>query len=99
MREQTRWLGFTLIELMIVIAILAMIVALLVNTVDLRPSYNIGDAVVIKAYRDKKAVVVSYDVDPTRTYTVRIDNGPESSPRFSEVRFFPDELEPAPEKR
>jgi prepilin-type N-terminal cleavage/methylation domain-containing protein len=84
--------AFTLIELMIVIAIIAIIAAIAIpNLVEAKKKDNlrIGDeATVIESGMRVKVL----DYYSGGWWMVRIDNGPEATPRYQEMRFSTDEL-------
>jgi len=83
--------GFTIIELLIVISILAIIAGMIIPAIVLirnRHVFTVGQVVVIK----------SELADSGYVFICRIDNGPQATPRFQEIRFFPAEIEALPEQ-
>lgn len=90
--------AFTLIELLVVFAIIA-ILALMACPLWIKPPRGIlvGDTVQVKTTHVKVVVV---EQDSMSAFMCRVDNGPEAHPRYQEIHFLRDELEPltGPEK-
>jgi len=93
--------GFTIIELLIVISILAIIAGMIIPAIVLirnRHVFTVGQVVVIKSSHAQATIMKSELADSGYVFICRIDNGPQATPRFQEIRFFPAEIEALPEQ-
>lgn len=90
--------GFTLIELMLVIAIIAIILALVAeNAVGTHHRLSIGETVQIVATRQKVVIVRIDEIPHGSIFVCRIDNGPTAPVRYTEVHFFANEIAVLPD--
>lgn len=86
--------AFTLIELFVVISIIATLTLISVPCfLQTQHFINVGESVQIKASHTK-AVVVEYRGS---SFLCRVDGGPDAHPRYTEIHFFREELEPLTE--